>query len=320
MLTVLKTSQAQIDPRHSGRLELARWIANRDNPLTARVMVNRVWEHLLGQGSGRHGRQFRRAGQRAESPGAARHLGRAVHVEQNWSIKRLIRSIVLSRTYQMSSQFDATADDKDPDNKLLWRHSPRRLDAEEIRDAMLAASGQLKLERPAGSEMLEVSNKPGRRRKAGRGQRRAEHLSAHPAKPVTPETLKVFDMADPNLIQGKRDVTTVPTQALYLLNNPFVLRQAELMARRVLAEDKLDAEARIDLAYRLAIGRLPTPDELIHGRALFAGVSSGARQRRREIDLALAAWSSFCQTLFALGRISLRLLIDDRSTALERRC
>jgi hypothetical protein len=299
VLTVLKTSQSQIDPKHSGRLELARWIASKDNPLTARVMVNRVWEHLMGQGLVDTVDNFGALGNEPSNPELLDAMA-VQFMEQNWSIKRLIRSIVLSRVYQLGSKYDATADEKDPDNKLLWRHSPRRLDAEEIRDAMLATSGQLKLERPEGSKMLEMSNKQVGGMKLG-ADNDARSVYLPIPRNHTPETLKVFDMADPNLILGKRDVTTVPTQALYLLNNPFVLKSAEQMGKRLLAEDKLSNDARIDLAYRLALGRLPTPDEKYTVERYLQEYRQAVDAAGKKANSATAAWASFCQTLFALG-------------------
>jgi hypothetical protein len=135
VMTVLKTSAAaQIPPRQSGRLQLARWVASNDNPLTARVMVNRVWEHLLGQGIVDTVDNFGALGNEPTHPELLDRLA-VQFMEDKWSIKRLIRSIVLSRVYQLSSDHDAVNFDKDPDNKLLWRMERRRLDAEEIRDA-----------------------------------------------------------------------------------------------------------------------------------------------------------------------------------------
>ncbi len=152
------STASQIPPRQSGRLQLARWIASSDNPLTARVMVNRVWEHLLGQGIVDTVDNFGALGNEPSHPELLDRLA-VQFMEDKWSVKRLIRSIVLSRVYQLSSAHDAVNYDKDPDDRLLWRMERRRLDAEEIRDAMLMASGQLKLDRPDGSEVMNLSNK-----------------------------------------------------------------------------------------------------------------------------------------------------------------
>jgi hypothetical protein len=302
VLTVLKTTQAsQFPPRHSGRMALARWIANEENPLTARVMVNRVWEHLLGQGLVDTVDNFGALGNAPSHPELLDTLA-VQFMEDKWSMKKLIRSIVLSRAYQLSNEYNTEDYEKDPSNRFLWRRERRRLDAEEIRDAMLLASGKLELERPEGSAVMELGNK---RVFAARGmhqQSNQRSIYLPIMRGLVPESLQVFDMADPSLIVGKRDVTTVPTQALYLMNNPFVLQQAESMAKRVLAQEGLDQSGRIDLAYRLALGRSPSSAEK-------SKVASFLGDYRKSLESAghkgyphLAAWSSFCQTLFAASQ------------------
>jgi hypothetical protein len=300
VLTVLKTQQsAQIPPRHSGRLELAHWIASRDNPLTARVMVNRVWEHLLGQGLVDTVDNFGALGNEPSNPELLDLLA-VQFMKDNWSVKKLIRSIVLSRTYRLSSAHDEANFLRDPANRLLWRVEPRRLDAEEIRDAMLSASGQLDLTPPTGSPMLELDNAQVTGvKKMQAGNRRSVYLPV--PRGAVPDTLQVFDMADPNLIFGKRDVTTVPTQALYLMNNPFVLRQAEQMARRVLNQPQLDQPARIAWAYRVAIGRPPTPSESGKVRQFLNDYHKSLDAVEKKGNPQVAAWTCFCQTLFAVG-------------------
>ncbi len=118
---------------------------------------------------------------------------------------------------------------------------------------------------------------------------------------MVPESLQVFDMADPNLIVGKRDVTTVPTQALYLMNNPFVLRQAEQLARRVLAHGGLDQPGRIELAYRLTLGRAPTESEKATVTSFLNDYRKSLEGNDKKANAQLAAWTNFCQTLFAAG-------------------
>jgi hypothetical protein len=225
-------------------------------------------------------------------------------MEEKWSIKQLIRSIVLSRVYQLSSDHDATNYEKDPGNRLLWRMERRRLDAEEIRDAMLMVSGELDLTRPSGSAVMDLKNKQifGARGLADKQFAAVRSVYLPMVRNVVPEALQVFDMADPNLIVGKRDVTNVPTQALYLMNNHFVLHQAEVMAKRVLAQEGLDPSGRVDFAYRLALGRLPTEIEKIsllrylhEYRELLEAAGHRGPQH-------MAAWTSLCQTLFATGQ------------------
>jgi len=301
VLTVLRTAQTpQIGPRHSGRLELAHWIASRDNPLTARVFVNRVWSHLFSDGLVDTVDNFGALGNEPSHPELLDALA-AQFMDQNWSTKKLIRSLVLTRAYQMSSRFDEAAGAKDPANRLMWRMSPRRLDAEEIRDAMLAACGQLKLDRPEGSPMLEANNKNiAAAKNAAPGDVRSVYL-AIPRNGV-PESLQAFDMADPDLILGKRDVTTSPTQALFLLNNPLVLRCSEQMARRLLGQKELNSAARIELAYRLTLGRRPSEDEAYTVGLYLKEYRDALEAHPKSAQTAaVAAWASFCQTLFATG-------------------
>ncbi|EMI22734.1 secreted protein containing DUF1549 [Rhodopirellula maiorica SM1] len=145
----------KISPRSSGRLELARWISSGDNPLTARVMVNRIWQHLIGQGIVRSTENFGATGQAPTHPELLDALA-IKFVDSGWSIKSMVREIATSRVYRMSTEFDQTSFEKDPDNELLWRATPRRLDAEAIRDAILFASGNLQLDRPRASEVAKA--------------------------------------------------------------------------------------------------------------------------------------------------------------------
>ncbi len=303
VLTVLKASPTvRINPRHSGRLELAQWIASKSNPLTARVMVNRVWSHLFGQGLVESVDNFGALGGEPSHPELLDALA-FQFMNQGWSTKKLIRSIVLSRTYQLGSAYNEANFAVDPDNKFLWRHVPRRLDAEEIRDAMLLASGELKFERPNGSPVMEFDNGiiRGRELQALRKLPNVRSIYLPVIRGNLPDIFQVFDVADPSLIVGKRDVTTVPTQALFLMNSPFVLKQAEDFAQRILAEKDRDQGTRIDMAYRLALSRLASDEE----RANVAKFLKDYRQKlvdgEHKGNAQLAAWTSLCQTLFQTG-------------------
>jgi hypothetical protein len=303
VLTVLKTPQGNVNPKHSGRLELAHWIAARENPLTARVMVNRVWGHLFGQAIVPSTDNFGGLGDEPSHPELLDHLA-LQFVNDKWSVKKLIRSIVLSRVYQMSSDHNSENYSVDPSNKYLWRMERRRLDAEEIRDAMLAASGELDLERPEGSPVMQL---PNAQLKGGRGMGevrkptnvRSVYLPI--VRGQVPEMLQVFDAADPSLIMGKRDVTTVPTQALFLMNSNFAMKQSETLAKRVLAEKGTGPEAHIERAYRLALGRLPTEREKADVTRYVGEYRKALEDAGSKGNSQLAAWASFCQTLFASG-------------------
>lgn len=304
VLSVIKTPAGNVNPKHSGRLELAHWIASQDNPLTARVMVNRVWQHLFGQALVPSSDNFGALGDDPTHPELLDFLAHEFMTTNKWSVKALIRSIVLSRVYQMSSDHNPENFAVDPSNRYRWRMEPRRLDAEEIRDAMLAASGELDLTRPEGSPMLALGNAQVRGGKGLQEVKRPTNVRSiylPELRGNVPEMLQVFDVADPSLIIGKRDVTTVATQALFLMNNGFVMKQSEQFAKRVLGKQGLNPGTRIELAYRLALGRLPTDREKSdvikyltdYRKALEAGEHKGSPQ--------LAAWASFCQTLFASG-------------------
>ena len=304
MLTVLTNGDAPaIAAGHSGRLELAQWLAAPTNPLTARVAVNRIWAHLFGQGLVRTADNFGATGEKPSNPELLDTLA-VQFMHDGWSVKKFVRALVLSHTYQLSSAPDSQANEVDPDNHLLWRASPRRLDAEAIRDALLKASGQLQL-RPLQGSAVAVAGDGyvGKNLQPERfSQITANYRSVYlpVVRDFLPEALEVFDFAEPSLVVATRDVTNVPVQALYLLNNDFVRDQATAMARRVLAQP-ISHPQRIALAYEYALGRPPTDAEqsraqqylLSEGRALIP-VEAG-----RVPDAALLSWSTFCQALFA---------------------
>ena len=301
VITVLRTPQSyRVNPAHSGRLEMAHWIANQDNPLTARVMVNRVWQHLFGAGLAPTVDNFGALGEEPTHPELLDTLA-VQFTSEGWSVKRLIRSLVLSRVYQLDSRHNAQNYAVDPSNRLLWRMERRRLDAEEIRDAMLAASGQLDLDRPQGSPVMQM-NGDGKNDKMKDSlpeflNHRAVYLPMYRGN--VPEALAVFDMADPSLIVGKREVTTVATQALFLMNNPFVIKQSEQLARRLLEQRELREPAKIDLAYRLSLGRLPSAAEKLRVEAFLKSYRQALGKEGDKEHGRLAAWSNTCQTLFA---------------------
>jgi len=288
----------------SGRLELALWLTRDDNPLTARVMVNRVWQHLFGYGLVRSVDNFGTTGDRPTHPELLDHLATRFVSDDAWSVKKLIRSIMLSSTYQQSATFDRAKFEVDPDNKLLWRMNQRRLEAESIRDAMLEASGRLTVQPPVGSVALDL---PPVEIRAGRFNP-SEILASASFRSVylpvfrnaVPEVLEAFDFADPNTVSGARDVTTVAPQALYMLNNEFVNQQAHALAIRVGTHAPPNDPARVDLAYKLTLGRPAAPAERDRAIAYVSNylhdpASRGRADERARID----AWASLCQALMA---------------------
>ncbi|MDD9867558.1 MAG: DUF1553 domain-containing protein, partial [Verrucomicrobiales bacterium] len=282
-----------IGSRASGRMQLASWLTQPDNPLTARVMVNRVWHHLFGAGIVRTVDNFGATGEHPSHPELLDHLAMKF-VENNWSVKSLIREIVLSRTYQLSSEMVEDNLKGDPNNRLLWRMNHKRLSAESLRDAMLATSGRLNPQPAVGSEITKIGDVIAARamRQLSQGQRNTNQRSVY--LPIMrnslPEMMRIFDAAEPSLIVGKRNETTVPTQALYLMNSPFVSNQAVAMARRIMNRTEQPAEG-IRLAYELAFARAATDDEVSKAQNFLSEVSE-------EKDTP-GQWAVFCQALIA---------------------
>jgi hypothetical protein len=290
------------DTSQSGRLELADWIASADNPLTARVIVNRVWQHLFGRGIVPTVDNFGRLGQPPTHPDLLDTLA-VEFIEDGWSLKRLIRRLVLSRTYGLSSLPPATAGENDtatvagehpdPANNLLTHARRRRLPAESIRDAMLAVSRQL--ERASGGSSVEplaylaitTSGKNSADLKIDENRRRSIYLPM--VRNDLPEMLRLFDIADPELVTGRRPVTNVPAQALYLMNSPFVASAASQAAARIM-ESTTDDRQRLDRAYALLLSRVPTQAE--RERALHFLTADGEQSTPQ-------AWSQFVHILLA---------------------
>jgi hypothetical protein len=296
---------AKFDTEHSGRTQFAAWLVSRENPLTARVMVNRIWAHLFGRGIVESVDNFGALGDEPTHPELLDYLA-IRFMNQGWSVKKMIQEIMLTRAYRMGSFHQDAAYAVDPDNRLLWRMNRRRLEAEVIRDSILAVSGQLQLERPKGSLVEDNgSTEIGRRRGPtppdySTFMHRSVYLPY--VRSRMPEVLTVFDVADPSLIVGQREVTTVATQALFMMNSPLVMEQAALTAKRVLYEAGTNDDDRIRHAYRLILGRGPSSAQRQQSLAyvkqmekLLGDSASSAEEKR------VAAWSSLCQTLIASG-------------------
>lgn len=266
---------APINPHQSGRLEFANWLASDSNPLTPRVFANRVWARLFGRGLVSTVDNFGVTGDAPSHPELLDHLATST-IADGWSLKRLVRRLALTRAYQLSSAATDEQLAREPENRLQWRHSPRRLTAEEIRDSLLAASGTLDPSRPAGSptrtfKMVEMLDN-GAEAKTIHEQANAatvRSLYLPQLRGVTPKSLEAFDPVEQTLVSGSRDVTTVPGQALFLLNSAFVRKQAHELARRLLADENGEVE-RIRTAYRLAFGRQPLEKEVARTQAFLA--------------------------------------------------
>ncbi len=265
-----------IDRKHSGRLELAEWLTSKDNPLTARVIVNRIWEHLLGNGLVRTVDNFGSTGEAPSNPELLDYLAQDF-TAHGWSVKSMIRAIVLSRAYQLSSTSDSHNLAIDPADRLVWRMEPRRLDAEEIRDAMLADSDRLDPGRPSGSMVATLDMAEIRNGQVNNITAADVHRSIYIpiVRDMVPPVLELFDFAEPTMVTGQRDVTTVATQALYLMNDPFVVAQSKQMARRVL-DQRHDEAGQIELSYQIALPR-PVTGRTITRLNLYQRVNAGQR-------------------------------------------
>jgi len=302
-LQVIRTGdEKQISADQSGRLQLAMWIASPENPLTARVYVNRVWLWLFGEGLVSTVDDFGIMGEKPSNPELLDYLAHRF-IELKWSTKDLIREIMMTQTYRMSSDFREDHFQKDPNNRLHWRSNKRRLDAESIRDSILAVSGQLDLKRPVGSIVSELG--PG-----FIGRTITENQLNQPVKyrsvylPIVrdllPDSLNLFDFADPSLIAGKREVTTVPSQALFLMNSDFATTAGAQMARFLSEDLKLQGENLGVTAYLLAFGRPPTPGEVEKTKAYFSAfIEAAAGSGKSRSESGSLALATFCQSLLS---------------------
>jgi mono/diheme cytochrome c family protein len=234
----------------SGRLELARAIANRENPLTARVMVNRVWAHHFGRGLVPTASDFGTRGERPSHPELLDFLAQQF-MNDGWSLKKLHRAIMNSAVYQQSSRNRPECAAADPENRLLWRSNRRRLDFEQLRDSMLAVSGELDLTMHGPSVELTVAPFSSRRTVYGRVDR--QNL---------PALFRTFDFANPDSHSPGRFETTVPQQGLFLLNHPFVLDRARGLIVRLNGEHLMDPQARVGRLYEMILSRDPGLEEM----------------------------------------------------------
>jgi hypothetical protein len=261
-LQVLAGDKREPFKEGSGRLELARAIANRDNPLTARVLANRVWLHHFGKGLVRTPSDFGLRGEPPTHPELLDYLA-ANFMDDGWSVKKLHRLIVLSNTYRQATDGDAKTEAADADNRLLGRMNRQRLDFEEMRDALLAVAGQL--DTTAGGPAVELTKTPFPTRRTVYGFIDRQNL---------PGLFRTFDFASPDASTGQRFTTTVPQQALFLMNSPFVIEQAKHFAARQDVASLAKPEERIDRMHRLAFGRAAEADEIAAGLKFIAAAGT----------------------------------------------
>jgi hypothetical protein len=300
--------KVEIGAHESGRLELAQWLTRRDNPLTARVAVNRIWEHLFGSGIVATVDNFGAMGERPTNQALLDYLALRF-MDQGWSTKKIIREIVLSRAYRLSSAPNERNEKIDPGNLLQWRANRRRLEMEAIRDSLLMIAGRLDLNPPAASPVEEFrrgrvvgGKNPTRNQRNAPDDYAVSMLCRTVYVPVVrnylPEMFETFDFPEPSETKGTREVTTVPTQALFMMNSKFAIDQSRHAAENLLKQDLKTVATRITRAYREVLGRAPTPVELAKSLD-FVKISDAAASDQ-------VAWEHLYQALFASAEFRYR--------------
>ena len=254
----------QMPTDSSGRLELARWMVSDDHPLTSRVAVNRIWHHLMGRGIVSTVDNLGVTGRQPSHPELLDWLATRFR-QDGWSVKRMIRLIMTSRVYQLSATHNDANEQIDPGNVFHWRRSTRRLDAEAIRDALLATSGELQRCPPESGSVVALLGDGCLVRQIDAERLRTDLITRSVYLPTArffePEVLQVFDGASASLVVGDRAETNTPAQSLYMLNNPFVIERARMTARRLLALQDCSTHDRVSLLYQFALSRDCTVDE-----------------------------------------------------------
>ncbi len=297
--------QKPVGSAGSGRLELAQWIAQHDNPLTARVMVNRLWRWHFGRGIVASVDNFGRLGTPPSHPQLLDWLATRF-VEEKWSVKAMHRQIMQSATYQMSTSYSSGAAAIDPDNALLWRFNRRRMEAEEVRDALLAISGRLS-DATGGSLMQhkqhEYAKNESNNAHYDKSLLRTVYLPV--MRSGLHDAMIAFDFADPSVSNGDRAATTVAPQALYLMNSDVLMQSAEALAANLLkpaapGAPEIDDPARVAQLYQRALGRKVTDVEssqrvefLQRYETALTAKQPDAKARRA------AAWSALCRVILA---------------------
>jgi hypothetical protein len=270
---LLSSQEAQIAPGASGRRELAEWLTGEAGGLLDRVYVNRVWGHLFGRGLVESVDNFGRLGSGTTHPELLDWLA-ATFREEGGSTKQLVRRLVLSRTYGLGADPDKTLVDADPENELFGRHSRRRLTAEEIRDSVLFFSGRLD-RTPGGATASAIGIDLDAPLSYEKDAKRTVYLPVARNNPSG--ELALFDGANPDLVTGRRNDTTVPTQALYLLNSAFLLKEAKGVAKSAMKPGALPG-TEVDQLYRTLLGRAPGPVERERALGLIADLSGGGEE------------------------------------------
>ena len=310
----------EIPAGQSGRLQLADWLADDRNPLTARVTVNRIWQKLFGEGLVRSVDYFGTRGEVPSHPELLDHLANRF-MRNNWSQKQLIRSLVLSRTYRMRSTNNMTAMQIDPENKLLWRMNPQRLDAEAIRDSALAISGELIKSQGGPSLVLENVENTGALVQSGVNPPNYNHRKPRPSQefertiylpvmrtgfPGADRIRSYFDFVDPAQIAGKREQSVVPTQSLFLMNNDFFRRRSRSMVEQLLASASTQEE-RLEQLWMRVLARPMTAVERREAIAFLDDSRSLVANEPNQTATDIIVWQELCHSLMSSNHFVFRL-------------
>ncbi len=278
-LRILTGEQREHFKEGSGRRQLAEAVVNSKNPLTARVFVNRIWQHHFGQGLVRSPDNFGKLGESPTHPELLDWLA-ATFMESGWSVKSLHRIILTSATYQSSSTFNKGAFDKDGDNRMFWRVTPRRMDVETWRDSLLAVTGELDL-KSGGPAVDNIVN----------SKRRTLYAKVSRNAPLSSdEFLRLFDFPIPRASAAKRTANVIPQQFLFMMNSRFMLDRARALASR-LEKESPEQPPRITRAYLLLYGRQPTEREL--------SVATEFLEGKPTAEIKITRWQQYCQTLLS---------------------
>lgn len=315
-LRVLAQGDTSVSDSASGRLELARWLTDTEQGaghLSARVLANRIWHHLIGRGIVRTVDNFGRTGEAPSHPELLDYLAVRL-IESGWSVKSLIREVVLSRTFAMSSRHDASQHAIDPENTWLWRANRGRLDPESFRDSMLSAAGMLD-RTPMDSSVWYLGDQA-TAVGANKNRRRTDFLCRSVYLPVIrndlPELFDAFDFADPHAATGMRPDTMVPTQGLFVLNDDSVWAAAEATAERVLEtelgagetpENRLNAQ-RLDALFLRVFGVGPEEHQVTELIQFIDGLTKQLSEDGKE-DPEKRVWTILCHALFASSRFQI---------------
>ena len=304
----------------SGRLQLAEWITDRRNPLTARVTVNRLWQKLFGEGLVRSVDYFGERGERPSHPELLDHLATRFMADR-WSQKRFLRGLVLSHAYRLSSANHAEGLSLDPENRLFWRMNRQRLEAEAIRDSLLKVSGELAAKSGGPSLALEIIENTGALAAAGINPPSYHHRKSRPSQefertvylpvmrngPSSADKIRsFFDFVDPASITGQRNQTVMPTQSLFLLNNDLVRKRAGSLAKQLIAAHA-DENARLEALWLRAWNRPITGEERTDARSFLKEITSLLKTPRAPDALEAARWQELCHSLLASNTFIYRL-------------